>query len=101
LVIERHHANIGQLRRFNHTGFGPSTEIENDVAAAVGIELLPRFQNLYLFWWDHALVNLGGSVLEIVGYEFPALVVGISDGMGCFTLSAFHVVKQYAHGSMR
>ena len=102
LVGERHDGNVGDLGCFDDAALDEPTEVDDERRS---LEVLrPVLDGLSRLQGDDAavresgVVDVGGTVVEVVGEEHAAAVLGVADGMRRLTLPSLDGVEEYAHG---
>ena len=69
-------------------------------AVTDGFERLPRLQGDDARAGKGCLVDVGGAVVEVVGDEHRARMLGIADGVRRLTLPSFDRVEEYRHSAI-
>jgi len=90
------------LSGLDDAGFDPPSEIHDDALGRVvvgdGCQRLTRLQDLTRSLRQGGLIDLGGTVLKVVGDEKSSGIAGISNGMRRLTLASLDGVEEYTHG---
>lgn len=102
LVGERHDGDVGDLGRLDDAALDETAEVDDERRS---LEVLgPVLDGLAGLQGDDAaigesgVVDVGGAVVEVVGEEHAAAVLGVADGMRRLTLPSLDGVEEYAHG---
>jgi serine/threonine protein phosphatase PrpC len=59
---------------------------------------LARLQRQDAVGTEQRLVDIGGSVVEVVGDQRGTAMLGVADGMGGFALASLDRVEEDVHG---
>lgn len=101
MVGERHDDDLGDVGRLNHATLDEPAEVDDErlplVAAGDVGQRLPWLQRLDAIGRKCCLVDVGGAVVEVVGDEDGARVLGVADGVGGLTLPSFDRVEEHGH----
>lgn len=102
MVGERHDGDVGDLGRFDDAALDEPAEVDDERRS---LEVLrPVLDGLAWLQGDDAavresgVVDVGGTVVEVVGEEHAAAVLGVADGVRRLTLPSLDGVEEYAHG---
>ena len=104
LIGQRHDGDVGHLRRFDDAALDKAAEVDDQrftlAAIARILERLPRLQRDDTASRQRRLVDIGGAVVEVVGDEDCASMLGVADGVGGLTLPSFDRVKEHGHSAI-
>lgn len=104
LVGKRHHGHISDVGRFQNAALDKATEINDErvtfVARGYGLERLSRFEGDNAARRERRFVDVGGAVVEVVGDEDAAAMLGVADGVGRLTLPSFDRVEEHGHSAI-
>ena len=104
LIGERHDGHVGHFRGFDDAAFDEPTEVD-DQGRALHVTLDVRERLTGLQGEDapvrqSCLVDIGCSVVVVIGNEDGIGVFGIADGMGGFPLPSFNRVEEDGHSAI-
>jgi hypothetical protein len=103
LIGERHDSDVSHLRGFDDAAFDEPSEVDHQgrtfYGAANLCECLSWLQGDDATTGKRCLVDVSGTVIDVVGNEDRACVLGIADGMGSFPLPSFDRVEEYGHSA--
>ena len=103
LIGERHDGHIGELCRLDDAAFDEASEVDDERLARKVVSPvlhgLPRFQCDDAAFRKCRLVDVGGAVVEVVGEQDAAAVLGVADGVRRLTLPSFDRVEEHGHSA--
>lgn len=103
LIRQRHDGDVGQLRRFDDAALDEPAEVDDEWLAfeVVGpvLDGLPRLQGYDAAFGKCRLVDVGGAIVEVVGKQDSAAVLGVADGVRRLTLPSFDRVEEHGHSA--
>ena len=101
---ERHDGDMGHLSRLDDAALDEAAEVDDERLAAVtgtnDRKRLPRLQRDDAPFWERRLVDVGGAVVEVVGDEHGAGMLGVADGVGGLALPSFDRVEEHGHSAI-
>ena len=104
MVGERHDGDVGHACCLDDAALDEAAEVDDQrlafVAGAHDSKALSGFQRDDASNREGGLVDVGGAVVEVVGDEDGARVLGIADGVGGLTLPSFDRVEEHGHSAI-
>lgn len=104
LIGERHDADVGHLRGFDHAAFDEASEVENKrlalEARGSGFQRLTRLESRDAPSWKSRFIDISSPVVEVIGDQHTTAVFGVADGVGRFTLPSFDRVEKHGHDAI-
>ena len=104
LVGQRYDGDVGHAGGLDDAALDEAAEVDDQrlgfVAGAHDSKALPRLQRDDASGREGGLVDVGGAVVEVVGDQDGARVLGIADGVGGLTLPSFDRVEEHGHGAI-
>ena len=103
LIRERHDGDVGEPRRLDDAALDEPAEVDDEWLAfeVVGpvLDGLPRLQGYDAAFGKCRLVDVGGAIVEVVGEQDSAAVLGVADGVRRLTLPSFDRVEEHGHSA--
>ena len=91
---QRHGRDIGDRCGIDHSAFDKPSEVEDEVLAGEVfgdiLDGLARLQGDDAGVSQSGAVDVGGGVIDIVGDEDAAAVLGVADGVGRLSLTTLY-----------
>ncbi len=104
LIRQRHDGDVGHLSRFDDAALDEPAEVDDERLAAkvLGgvLEGLAGLQRDDASGWKSGLVDVGGTVVEVVGDEHATAMLGVADGVRRLTLPSFDRVEEHGHSAI-
>ncbi len=104
LIRQWDDADGGEFCRLNHAALDEASEVKDERLARVAcgnpIQDLARLERDDAVSRKRRFVNVGGAVVEVVGNEHAAAVLGISNGVRGLTLPSFDGVEKHGHNAI-
>ena len=93
----------GPLGRLDNLGSGEPAEVDDErrileVLRPV-LDGLPRLQRDNAAFRERGLVDVGGAVVEVVGEQDSAAVLGVADGVRRLSLASLDRVEEHGHSA--
>ena len=104
LVGERHDGDVGHAGCLDDATLDEAAKVDDQrltfVAGTHGGKALSRLQRDDASGPECGFVDVGGAVVEVVGDEDGARVLGIADGVGGLALPSFDRVEEHGHSAI-
>lgn len=103
LIRERHDGDISELRRLDDAALDEPAKVDDDGRGRkLGdpvLDGLPWLQSDDAAFRECRLVDVGGTVVEVVGEQDATAMLGVADGVRRLTLPSFDRVEEHGHSA--